>query len=173
MSYLIRVLHSHWTLQQRFFRTMKSFCLLRALQTFEVVSDPLWKYAEVIYRTDKQNSAEDILQKIRIGYLIGRRQLLPGTPSSHGNWSHFRFSPGPVLPIQPTVSTSIQPRASTTDSAHSQYLDSAQGQYYRFSPQWTQWILTNDNLFSLLIILYKTVPNQSVKYGCLPSFGIS
>jgi len=44
----------------------------------------------VTYRSNLQNGKQYSAENL---YLIGRRRLLPGTGSNHGNWSHFRFEP--------------------------------------------------------------------------------
>jgi len=60
-------------------------------------------------RSGKQYSAEHF-------YLIGGRQLLPGTGSNRGNWSYFRFEPvrtpgfGPVRTMESQYYRRLQSR---------------------------------------------------------------
>jgi len=49
------------------------------------------------YRSNLKNGKQYSTENL---YLIGRRQLLPGTGSNHGDWSHFRFEPMRTPPVR-------------------------------------------------------------------------
>ena len=94
---------------------MRCLRTLVALQTFEAISDPSWKYACVICGT-----VNSIPWKTGIR-LVDRTQLLLGTGSNHRNWSHFRFSPEWTPSLRPRVNS----------------LGSPQSDFPGFSQEWT------------------------------------